>query len=328
MNIFYYFPLGLDHTRDETAVMYGFYSKITSGLSEDDIRGMHFMYGIPPNRKYAPPAKQQNNEEERPIWGTSVWSPDKCHTSYDAIAMIDGEVVAFKGKYMFGPNMDVVEIRSRWQELSPKVTHVDAVHQTTDGKILFFDGQAVYSFVGAERENLYKLSDFGINPSVQKIDAIFRRPDNQRIYIFMGQYYFRFDEHKLMITGNRHLIKKLFTDVYDMDTAFTYKDNSTYFFKDEFYYQFIDNTLTLDRMRQKSSAKFFMNCDVEDPNNEARTVGPETELNDDYIDFGQNQHRFILANASIFEEFTFIPLVVIACIIICLIIFYWKVKRC
>jgi len=310
--------------------MYGFYSESSFTLSEDDIRGMHFMYGIPPNRKYAPPAKQQDSEEDRPIWGRSVLLPDKCHTSYDAIAMIDGEVVAFKGKYMFGPNMDVAEIRSRWKGLSPKVTHVDAVYQTTDGKILFFDGQAVYSFVGAERENLYKLSDFGFNPRVQKIDVIFRKPDIQRTYIFIDQYYYRFDEHKLMITGNRQSIKKLFTDVYDMDTAFTYKDNNTYFFKDEFYYGFINNTLTLQRMRQKSSAKFFMNCDVEDPGNEASTVGPETELADDYIDVGyidfDNHDRFFLASS--FKEFLFILLVIIACILISLTIFYWKAKRC
>ncbi|XP_070505808.1 stromelysin-1-like [Chironomus tepperi] len=272
--------LGLEHSRDTEAIMYEFYSKKVTTLGEDDIRGMHAIYGVPPNRKNIS-KQQEDSEEELPVWGEALHLPNKCNTSYDAIAMIDDEVIAFKGKFMFSLTMDLHEIRSRWRKLSPRMKHVDAVYQTIDNKTLFFIGQAIYSFIGNKLEKMMKLSDLGIDPSVLKIDAIFRRPDNQRTYIFIGNLYHRFDELKMAVTGYSNRISKAFKDVFNMETAFTYKDNVTYFFKNEYYYKFLDKSWTLQRMMPELSGNSFMNCSLE---NLRKMKAKKIDSELDYID--------------------------------------------
>jgi len=285
----------LGHTRENEAVMYEFYTKSTATLAEDDIRGMQHIYGVPPNRKYTAPPKKDDSEEEMPVWGqTPMPLPHKCNSTYDAIALIGDELIAFKRKYMFGPTMNTTEIRSRWRGLPPKLTHVDAVFQTSDKKILFFVNQGVYSFDGSKTAKTYKLSELGIDSSALKVDAIFKKSDNDQVYIFIDNYYYRFDEKKMMVTGNKIRITQSFKDVFDIDTAFTYKDGVTYFFKNESYYEFDNKNMRLNRMKPGSAANYFMNCDVHpvvdlairftdfdiDSKEEKTTIIP------DYIDLG------------------------------------------
>ncbi|XP_070495318.1 interstitial collagenase-like [Chironomus tepperi] len=280
--------LGLGHTVIENAVMYEFYSSDTSTLAEDDIRGMQHIYGVPPHKKYKPPPKQEDSKEDMPVWGQTPLLPDKCYTAYDAIAMIDDELIAFRRKYMFGPNMNMTEFRSRWKGFSPRTTHVDAVFQTSEKKILFFMNQDVHTFIGNTREKSFKLKDLGIDESVLKIDAIFRKSDNNVVYIFVGNYYYKFDEHKLMVEGSRKRIADSFKDVYDLDTAFTYKDKITYFFKNESFFEFDNNRMRLNRMKPGLSANFFMDCDVPVVSFSSRITDDENDPDKvvDYIDLG------------------------------------------
>jgi len=247
--------------------MYEFYSRSTATLAEDDIRGIQHIYGVPPNRKFKPRPTQDDSEEEMPVWGQSpiqTHGRDKCNTSYDAIAMIDNELIAFSRKYMFGPNLDLTEFRVRWKDLPSNLNHVDAVFQTSNGRVMFFINQDVYVFNGNKLEKSYKLRDFGFYTSILKIDAIFRKSDNHNTYIFSGDRYYKFDEHKLMIRGfvQGYEIAKVFTDVYDIDTGFTYKDGKTYFFKNQNYYKFDNKLMSLDRMNPENSGNFFMNCNT------------------------------------------------------------------
>ncbi|XP_070505809.1 matrix metalloproteinase-2-like [Chironomus tepperi] len=221
--------------------------------------------GISQHRKSMAFKMQQDSEEKQLIREKALDLPDRCNTSYDAIALIDDEVIGFRGRFMFSSKMQLYEIRSRWRQLSPRMTHVDAVYQTIDNKTLFFIGQSVYSFIGNKLEKTIKLSDLGIDPSVLKIDAIFRRPDNQRTYIFIGDLYHRFDEHRFTVTGYSNEISKAFREVYDMDTAFTSKDNVTYFLKNEYVYDFIDKSWMLLRIDPFLSGNTFMDCNLTNP---------------------------------------------------------------
>ena len=265
----------MGHTRVADAVMYEFYSRSTSTLAEDDIRGMQHIYGVPPNKKFKPPPKQES-EEEMPVWGFNAVIPDKCNTSYDAIAMIDDELIAFRRKYMFSPNMELTEFRSRWKEFSMKTTHIDAVFQRSDKLILFFISQDVYTFRGNKTEKSYKLTDLGFDPSILKIDVIFRKSDNNQVYIFSGDYFYKFDEHKLKVSDKGTKITDVFIDVYEIDTGFTYSDGKTYFFKNESFFEFDNKHMILERMHPEFSGNKFMNCNriiisdrvpFEDPDN-------------------------------------------------------------
>jgi len=262
--------------------MYEFYSTSTSTLAEDDIRGIQHIYGVPPNRKYKPDDKAKEEEEDMPVWGQTPIYPDKCNTSYDAIAMIDDELIVFRRKYMFGPNIDTSPIRDRWQGLPSSLTRVDAVFQTSDRKILFFINQDVYVFSGS-KFNTYKLSVFGMNSSTPKIDAIFRKSDNNQVYIFVDKFYYRFDEHKMKVGQNKYRITNVFKDVFDYETGFTYKDDKTYFFKNQSFYEFDNEHWVLKRMQPRLSANFFMNCNITEPENE---IVDRFGINDDFIDVG------------------------------------------
>ena len=180
---------------------------------------------------------------------------------------------------MFGPKMDITHIRSRWKSLSPKMTHVDAVYQTRNGKVLFFRGQVVYIFAGTRLENTLRLSDLGIDPSALKIDAIFRRHDSQQTYIFINDYYYRFDEYKLKVTGYANRIQDAFENATNMDTAFTDNDGITYFFKNEFYHEFIEKSWKLQIDRKDLSAERFMNC----PELNIRINNGLIDLGKDYV---------------------------------------------
>lgn len=67
--------------------------------------------------------------------------------SYDAITMIRGEIFIFKDQYLWrvGPEGKIMdgyphEIRRLWSRLPANLTHVDAVYENKDRKIIFFIG--------------------------------------------------------------------------------------------------------------------------------------------------------------------------------------------
>lgn len=225
-----------------------YYEDRISSLAEDDIRGIEKLYG--------------KKDEVLDVDEYSI-IPDKCNTSYDAVAMIDDELIAFKGKYMFGPNMDVIEIRSRWSQLPFQLNHVDAVYQTSDKKVLIFINQNVYIFDRNRLEISYNLKDFGLGSMTRKVDAIFKMSNNNQIYIFVGKYYYKFDERIMTVIRTNNRITKAFKGVFDFDTAFTYKDGKTYFIKNENFYEFVNENWTLLRTEPKLSANYFMYCSLE-----------------------------------------------------------------
>lgn len=52
---------------DEGSLMYGFYTKTFSNLTEDEINGIQHIYGVPPNSKYKPANKNKTEEEDTPV---------------------------------------------------------------------------------------------------------------------------------------------------------------------------------------------------------------------------------------------------------------------
>ena len=100
---------------------------------------------------------------------------------------------------------------------------------------------------------------------------------------FNENYYYKFDEHKMMVEGSRRRITDSFKDVYDLDTAFTYTNGITYFFKNESYYEFDNSKMRLNRMKPGISANYFMNCNV------PPIVGFAARFDDD--DFNDNVER-------------------------------------
>lgn len=274
--------------------MYEFYSKSTATLAEDDIRGMQHIYGVPRDRKFKPtPKKVDDDEDQLPVWGVEKReiAIDKCNTSYDAIAMIDNELMIFKHKFVFGPTTEVIEIRKLWNQLPQTITHVDAVYQAQNGEVLFFIDTHVYIFESGRLEVQTTLQNLGLGNNVRKIDAIFKwgyKNQPKKTFIFSGESHWILDETNMHVKNkDPYQITKIFRDVYDIDTGFSDKDEKLYFIKGENFYEFDDNTLRMKRMRPGLSANKFMYCNIEDTNNIiAMRFGDDDNNFRDYIDLG------------------------------------------
>ncbi|KAG5671614.1 hypothetical protein PVAND_001807 [Polypedilum vanderplanki] len=283
--------LGLAHSRISDSVMYEYYSMSTATLAEDDIRAIQHIYGVPKNKKYKPPTNQHEETESPPIWDTRPMIPDKCNTSYDAIALIRNELFIFRGKYMFRPqsdNTNAIETKSFWKGLPEDFTHVDAVYENYEGKIYFFIGRKIFIFSSTTLVAETTLSELGINTNVEKIDAIFKWSHNKRTYIFSGNDYWRFDEKSDHVEKNfPRAIDRAFKDVYDIDTAFSF-ENELYFFKNEHFYNFDEISMTMKRMKPQLSANKFMNCNIP-----VNTIVNRFGVDVDFIDLGEEFNKII-----------------------------------
>lgn len=284
--------LGLGHTRDTDAVMYEFYSRSTATLAEDDIRGMQHIYGVPPGKKFNRTIiKVPESEEQMPIWGTA--EPNKCNTSYDAIAMIDNSLWAFKGTYMFDSSK-TLEIRSRFKELPQKIQRVDAVYQTADGKVLIFIDTDIYIFSKNKLDAKITLQSLGLDDDIKKVDAVFRWSKDKQTYVFSDASYWILDEKTLKLKKTDPArIDRRFRDVYDIDTAFTYKDDNLYFFINEHYFEFDNKYMKIRRMEPKLSGNLFMGCEIKPDIEIVNRFSDVDNDGRDYIDLGPHDEELI-----------------------------------
>ena len=188
--------------------------------------------------------------------------PEKCETTYDAIAMIRNEMFIFKGIYLWRPdyNSDAIEIRKIWR-LPESFTHVDSVYEKDDGMIWFFVGRDIYVFSGTTLAYKTSLSHLGIDHHFEKIDAIFKWNYNKKTYIFINDQYWKLNG-KVVDHNYPKDILRSWRDVYDINTAFSDEEN-LYFFKGTSFYHFNPRTMRINRMKPQSAAEKFMKCPMQ-----------------------------------------------------------------
>lgn len=259
----------MGHSAHDDAVMYQ-YSLGTGTLSKDDIKGIQHIYGVPKTTSQQTTTTQGFDEEEddRPIWDTRPLHPqsdlpDNCSMSYDAIATLRKELFIFKGKHFYRPgssDKQAVEIHQFWSGLPRNLTHVDAVYENSEGKILFFVHQMLYIFEWRELEKEIPYARIGLGANVTSVDMIFKFPFNGIVYLFSGDSYWRYDERFNAVLNPKNEIRRAFKDVYDTDTAYV-MNKTLYFFKGLYHYEFDVRTMTLNRMKPYVSAAVFMNCE-------------------------------------------------------------------
>lgn len=80
-----------------------------------------------------------------------------------------------------------------WPNLPRDLTHVDAVYETPDGKIVFFIGRTYYVFTGNAMEYGYpkSLTALGLPASLEKIDGATVWGHNSKTFFFSGHEYWR-----------------------------------------------------------------------------------------------------------------------------------------
>lgn len=124
--------------------------------------------------------------------------PDKCNTSIDAIAILRGELMIFKGKYLWRLLRDPSgrsqfaegKIGQMWRELA-RYDHIDAAFEMKNGNFAFFIGRKIYIYAGTNLVGISDMSHYGFDHQLKKVDAIFRWSHNNKTFIFSGNNYWK-----------------------------------------------------------------------------------------------------------------------------------------
>ncbi|KAF5292712.1 hypothetical protein FQR65_LT11180 [Abscondita terminalis] len=233
-----------------------------------------------PDRRYYPPAPEtttqpNRNPQKHPHHDHPYNNPKEsaipqtCDTSYDAISVVRGEVFIFKDRYFWRISDKGLasgypaDINRMWKDLPNDVTHIDAVYERPDNKMVFFIGRKYYVYSGNNLEWDYpkSLTNLGLPVSVEKIDAAMVWGHNGKTYFFSGAMYWRFDEdlQKVELDYPRDISmwKGIGTNI---DAAFQWKDGKTYFFKGKGFWKFNDLRMRVESEEQRLSSSFWMGC--------------------------------------------------------------------
>lgn len=189
---------------------------------------------------------------------------DRCNVDhFDAVAVIRSELWVFVGQQFWRlgaaaatPSTRVeehpVDLSAFWYGLPESAlarpgAKVDAVYERPDHRIVFFVGRHFFVMRGNTRveSGPNPLSDLGLPPNLESVDAALRWGWNDKTYFFSGSQYWRYDE----IVGHVELdyprnISRAWSGVpTSVDAAFRHFDGKTYFFKGRKFWEFDDKRM-------------------------------------------------------------------------------------
>ncbi|GFG29462.1 hypothetical protein Cfor_02853 [Coptotermes formosanus] len=235
--------LGLAHSPVSTSIMFPYYKGHQNNfqLGYDDILAMYELYN------------HKGHDDKHRIPSSSPLTPDICDGNFDAVAVLRGELFIFKGEYMWrltrrGEVQEgyPVKFQQLFWKLPKYVTTIDAAYQReTDGSIVLFTGKKFWVYNGDNfiENSPRPLTDYGLPPQLDKIDAVMVWSKNSKTFLYSKDMYWRYNETtRKMDPGYPHNIDRWRGVPSDLDAAMTWTDGSTYFFKGKLFWRF-DNTL-------------------------------------------------------------------------------------
>ncbi|XP_018101232.2 matrix metalloproteinase-18 [Xenopus laevis] len=182
--------LGLDHSKDHNALMYPIYSYLnpnTFQLPQDDLNGIHALYG----------------PKEKPAVPTKASIPTHCqeNISFDAVTTLRGDMLFFKNRSFWRKlagksEVEHQEIRSLWPSLP---TDIDAAYEyQKKDRVLLFKGTKYWVLRGYTIEDGFPKSIYtlGFPKTVNKIDAAVHNEETGRTYFFVNGRYWSYNEEK------------------------------------------------------------------------------------------------------------------------------------
>ncbi|RXN32616.1 collagenase 3-like protein [Labeo rohita] len=196
--------LGLDHSRDPSALMYP-------------------TYGYVSTNGYTLPRVRTNKPDPNP--GPSPPEPCNRDLVFDAATSIRGELYFFKNGYYwkkgYYSGLSLHEIKSTW----PSIDSVDAAYEFSDRDVSFlFKGQQYWAVRRGTTLPGYPkpITNFGFPSYVRKIDAAVHVKSVGRTLFFVGTEYWSFNEKTAqMVRGFPKNIQRYFPGIGSrVDAAF------------------------------------------------------------------------------------------------------------
>ncbi|XP_068609095.1 stromelysin-3-like [Brachionichthys hirsutus] len=248
--------LGLQHSFEPDAVMSPFYSdSYPLQLSEDDKRGIQYLYGPPPRD---PPEMTETNEID-------VGMPDACRTSFDAVSMIRGELFFFKSRYVWRirdrhlqPGYPALTSR-HWRGIPDSI---DAAYEDKSGNIWFFQGSSYWVF-DAERKITGPDSVQQLGLSVTDIQAALKWEEDhtEKVYLLKSASYWLFSPQKNRVEDVHPRSMYEWDGVPgDVDAAFQDKYGYAHFLRGPYYWKFDPVELKLLAGYPRSIGGDFFGC--------------------------------------------------------------------
>lgn len=255
--------LGLDHSNIREALMYPMYVYMEDfSLHEDDIEGIHYLYGRKtgpdptPPQPHTPTTTAYPDETDPTDGPTDPTEPDTTTTTrpvdptkdackltkFDTITVIQGELHFFKdGLYwkmssgkdegLKGP----FSVSERWSALPAVID--SAFENLLTRKLYFFSGTRFWVYSGQSVLGPRSIEKLGLPDSVQKVEGALQRGKG-KVLLFSGENYWRLDVKAQKIDrGYPRYTDAVFGGVpNDAHDVFQYKGHM-YFCRDRFYWR-------------------------------------------------------------------------------------------
>ncbi|KAF1477897.1 Stromelysin-1, partial [Eudyptula minor novaehollandiae] len=278
--------LGLGHSNVFGALMYPIYMARDTRdyrLPQDDIDGIQALYGSPrespalPTKAFHPqeptemtpveaPTKMSPREEPTEITPSKTPTrPEDCdpHLTFDAITTLRGEILFFKGSYVWrkSPYFSGIEhdtISSFWPSLA---AGFDAAYEVDKkDRVIFFKDDQYWAVSGYSMEPGFPkpIQNLGFPTSVRKIDAAVHDQNTKKTYFFVGNKYWSFNENtQSMERGYPRKIVADFQGIGHTVDAALQKNGHFYFFHGSKQYEVDIKNKKLIRIMKSNS---WFNC--------------------------------------------------------------------
>nr|XP_009685670.1 PREDICTED: stromelysin-3 [Struthio camelus australis] len=239
--------LGLQHTAASKSLMSPFYIfRYPLSLSEDDKQGIQYLYGKPkldpsptPTHPAEPP---QPDLETNEIINMESVQPDACNTDFDAASTIRGELFFFKSRFVWRLRAGKLQagypaLASRhWQGIP---SSVDAAFEDPLGNIWFFRDSRYWIYEGERRvSGPTPIAELGLPASPVQAALVWGAEKN-KIYIFSGGNYWRFNPHTRQVDN---IYPRTMADwrgvPQETDAAFQDEFGFAYFLRGQDYWKF------------------------------------------------------------------------------------------
>nr|XP_033804895.1 matrix metalloproteinase-18-like isoform X3 [Geotrypetes seraphini]XP_033804896.1 matrix metalloproteinase-18-like isoform X3 [Geotrypetes seraphini] len=244
--------LGLSHSSIPGALMYPTYSYTNPNefhLPQDDVNGIQALYGSSPN----------------PVPSKKPTSSSQCDTNvtFDAITTLRGEIMFFKDRTLWrkvpqkSPAEEIL-IEQFWPSLP---SGIQAAYEIPEkDQVFLFKGTKYWALSGYDIVQGYPKSIYtlGFPRTVKTIDAAVYDEDAQKIYFFVADQYWSYDEERhTMDKGSPKRIKDGFPGIGQKVHAVFQNNGLLYFFSGHRQYEF---SMTAKRVMKILKNNSWLGC--------------------------------------------------------------------
>ncbi|XP_041087851.1 matrix metalloproteinase-17-like [Polyodon spathula] len=280
--------LGLSHSSSRRSIMRPYYQgpvgdPLQYRLSAEDQRHILQLYGAREHysETQGPASTGQPALPEQPKTAPTAripsGAPDRCTTSFDAVAVIRGETFFFKGRYFWRlthsghlSSFQPAQIHRFWSGLPAGLDSIDAVYErASDHKIVFFKGSQYWLFRGLapEEGSPRPVSDFGLPPG-SVIEGAVSSPLDKKTYLLQGALVWRFDEESRALDPGYPIGRQSWRAAPEeggIDDVMSDHEGSVYVFKGLQYWKFLPDESNPQPGYPHSTAADWLDCPDSSP---------------------------------------------------------------